>query len=162
MKEVVSLRIKRSPKIIAGAAVIGLITAGGAFAFWTAQGSGTGSAATGDTQGLVVTQVAPTKYLTPGVRFDVHGNIHNPNDGRVQINGLTAVISVVPAAGKTCTADNYVFTPSYIDGGWVGGMVEHTLNPNDIEWYGTLGMVDSVNNQDGCKGATVNLAYSTN
>jgi hypothetical protein len=80
---------KRSPKVIAGAAVLGLAVAGGAFAYFTSGGDGTGSAATGDTLGLVVTQDATTTYLMPGGSVPLSGWIRNPNADPVQFKLLT-------------------------------------------------------------------------
>jgi hypothetical protein len=166
---------KRSPKAIAGAAVLGLAVAGGAFAYFTSAGDGTGTAATGDTLGLVVTQDATTTYLMPGGSVPLGGWIRNPNADPVQFKSLTVVIdSVTQAAGAVgpCGVGNYSIGgfPSF-DVAIIGGAVNLGGYTNPMQWYGsTLNMVNTQDavvggalvsgNQDGCKGATVNLKYT--
>lgn len=103
--------------------------------------------------------MTPNVYLTPGKTLDVHGLITNPNEGPVQISGLAGVVSVTPATGQVCSADNYNFALSYFDAANIGGTRDLGGFQNPIEWYGTLSMVNSAANQDGCKNATVTVTY---
>jgi hypothetical protein len=167
--------LKRSPKVIAGAAVLGLAVAGGAFAYFTSGGDGTGSATTGDVAALQIHQDSITTYLMPGGSVPLSGTITNPNAGPVQIKGLTLTVdSVTQAAGAVgaCGVGNYsIGTIGYLDTTIIGGTTDlgGAFNPAHFDGY-TLNMVNTQDtvvggalvsgNQDGCKGATVNLKYT--
>ena len=143
-------------KVIAGAAVVGLVGAAGAFAFWSASGAGTGTANTaGDSTPIVVVQTSSIAGLTPaGTPLVLSGNFNNPNTAPVAIPGVTAsVASVSPGA---CAASNYTiagtatFTANVPVGTGVGSWSGQTIQLKDT---GVL--------QDECKGAIVTLGYKT-
>ncbi len=74
---------KKAKTIIAGAAIVGLASAGGAYAYWTTTGSGTGSASAGTTVAVTVDQVGTISGLTPGsTPQDVDFSITNPADNQ--------------------------------------------------------------------------------
>lgn len=148
--------MRKNVKVIAGAAVVGLVTAGGAFAFWSASGAGTGTAsAAADTTPIVVVQTSSVAGLTPGgAPVVLSGNFNNLNGAPVSIQGVGASIaSVTPAA---CAATNYAitgtatYTASVPAGTGVGSWSGQTIQLKDT---GVL--------QDECKGAVVTIAYST-
>ena len=134
-----------------------LMGGGVAYGYWSAVGAGTGTAATASAgAALTVQQVAPTTQLVPGGSVNLQGTITNPNTFDVAIQNMTAAIeSVTPAAGKTCAASNYsLATALYFDASMIS-------KSSSIEWMGvTLSMADATTNQDGCKGATVKVAYT--
>lgn len=146
--------------LIAAAVVLG----GGAaaFAYWTAGGSGTGTAstATGVTD-LTVVQTSTVTDLAPGdTAQTLSGNFDNANDNPVYVATVTASIGTieraVDAPAGTCDATDYTLANAAMtvdaeipagsaQGAWTGATIRFNNKP--------------AVNQDACKGATVNLAY---
>lgn len=132
----------------------------GAIVYWTAGGSGTGSASTGTNVAITAVQTSTPANLYPGGPTQpLSGNFNNPNVGPTYVATVTAAISsVTKAAGApvgTCDASDYQLTqPGAVNadvpsgtgvGAWTGGSIR---------------MINKSTNQDACKGATVNLAYT--
>lgn len=152
---------KKSVAVVSGSAVV-IAGAGVAFAYWTAGGSGTGTAATGSNVALVAVQTSTVSDMGPGVAAQsLNGNFNNANSGPVYVATVTASIaSVVKAGGApagTCDATDYTLANPTMtvnaqvpagsgQGAWTGATI--TFNNK------------SAANQDACKGATVNLAYA--
>lgn len=154
---------KRITAIAVGTAVL-LAIGGGAYAYWTLSGSGTGSATTGTVSGsITVHQTGPAiTNLRPGGTAQVlSGNFDNSDASPVYVTNVTvSIASVTKASGApsgTCGAVDYKLTgatmsvaaeiaPGTAKGAWTGATIEF----ND----------SSTINQDACQGATVNLAYA--
>ncbi len=142
-----------------------LLTVGGvAYAYWSATGSGTGSAATGSTtETLVVKQTSTVSNLRPGGPAQtLSGNFDNANDEPVYVTSVTASIaSVTKANGATgsCDASDYTLA-----GATMTVNAEVPSGTAQGAWSGaTLAFNNKATvNQDACKGATVNLAYTSN
>jgi len=134
-----------------------------AFAYWTNGGSGSGTAATGSTSAITVVQTsAPTGLFPGGPAGSLAGNFNNTNDSTVYVNQVSASIASVtgPNIDPThpCDATDYELTgfpvtvqaevPSgTAQGSWTGGGVK---------------LLNRASDQDGCKGAAVNLTYTSN
>jgi hypothetical protein len=151
---------KRGLKVAALAG--GLVLVGGvAFAYWTQGGAGTGTAATGSTDDITVQQTSVITNLAPGLPAQtLSGNFDNPNDGPVYVTSVTATIdSVTKAVGApagACTADDYTLSGATMA---VGAQVPSGTAKGS--WSGaSLAFNNTGDNQDGCKGATVHLAYT--
>ena len=80
----------RSRRISAAVAVaVGLVVAGGALAYYTAAGSGGGSASVASGAELAIDAVTPTgKLLSPGQTGEVDATISNPSPFPVRVNSL--------------------------------------------------------------------------
>ncbi len=143
--------------------VISLVAAGAAFAYWTAGGSGTGTASTGGAQtALVANQTGTLTAMYPGdTAQTISGNFDNPNSGPSYVNTVTvSIASVTKAAAApagTCDATDYTLAGATMTvnnevptGTGKGAFTGATLKFND----------KATTNQDACKGATVNLAYA--
>jgi hypothetical protein len=150
----------RAAKVVVLA--VGLLMAGGAaFGWWSAGGSGTGSATTGTVTSLTVNQTSTVTGLAPGLTAQtLSGNFDNPSAGPVYVTTVTASISSVDKAGGapagTCDASDYTLSNATMS---VGAQVP--AGNAKGSWTGaTLAFNDKVTNQDACKGATVHLAYS--
>ena len=150
---------KRTTKILAGTAVL-VVGGGAAFAYWAVGGSGTGTATSGGTQNVTVVQTAPATGLAPGSgAHALSGTFTNPNGGPVYVGTLTASISsVVKADGApegSCTASDYTLTDA-------SEVLNKEVPADDTgTWSGiSISFVNTNANQDGCKGATVNLSYT--
>jgi hypothetical protein len=142
--------------------VISVVVAGAAFAYWTAGGSGNGSASTAGAQSaLTANQTTTLTAMYPGdTAQTISGNFDNPNSGPSYVSTVTvSIASVTKAAGApagTCDATDYTLASAAMPvnleipaGTGKGAFTGATLKFNN-----------KASNQDACKGATVNLAYA--
>jgi hypothetical protein len=150
-------------KVAAGLGAGAIVLAGGgvAFAFWSTSGTGTGTAATATgASDLTVTQTSVLTDLAPGVAaspitVDVTNNATNNATVSQVIASITSVSQATGATG-TCGVADYTLNNATM-----------TITPTDLatgqtaSFSGaTLGFHNLATNQDGCKGATVNLSYA--
>ena len=142
-------------------AILTLVVAGSAFAYWTAGGSGTGSAGVAAGQSaLSANQTTTLTAMFPGDTAQViSGNFNNSNTGPVHVNTVTASIaSVVKASNAvagTCDATDFelAFAVMTVN-------KEIPVGTGVSSWTGAAIRFNNKSvNQDACKGATVNLAY---
>lgn len=106
--------------------------------------------------------------LTPGATVPLNLSIANPNNRSlaltslsVSVTGVTRTQSAVTAA-LPCTASDYVVTNyggSYPLTVPVGTSSLQSLRIDPALWP-KIAMLDTTLNQDGCKGATLQLSYS--
>lgn len=157
-------RIKKKKKTatILLAVVIAMSGAGLAFAYWTSGGSGSGTGATGTSQSVVIVQTTELNAMGPGVAAQsLSGTFNNPGPSAATISTVTATVGSVtgPNVGAGgCEADDYV----------IAGTIAVTGSPVAMgdgvgSWTGaTIAFKnEAAENQDGCQGATVHLAYSS-
>ena len=144
----------------------GLVLVGGAaFAWWTAGGSGTGSATTGTVEGITIKQTTTIADLYPGqAPVALAGNFDNGNDGPVRVAQVTVAIqtgwSAQADSGKpACTAADFTLTQP--DPQPAGSQVPAGNGVGS--WGGaTIQLNNLPSNQDNCKNVTVPLVYSSN
>jgi hypothetical protein len=150
-------------KIAATIAITAILVGGGgaaAIAYWTGSGIGSGTAATGTSVAIVANQTSTVTNLVPGGAAQaLSGNFTNSTGAPVLVNTVTASIaSITQAVGTVggCTSADYTLTGAAMavgvnvatgtGGSWSGATIQFKNN--------------TLANQDGCKGATVNLAYA--
>jgi hypothetical protein len=142
--------------------VVALAVAGAAIAYWTAGGSGTGSGtAAPGVSGLTAVQTSVLAPMYPGdATQTLSGNFNNSNPGPTFVTSVTvSIASVVKAASApagTCDASDFTLANTTMTvsaqvppGNGVGSFAGATIQFNN-----------KPTNQDACKGATVNLAYT--
>jgi hypothetical protein len=146
---------------------VGLIAAlalsAGAYAYWTQAGTGSGSAATGTVVGITIVQTsAPTGLYPGGPTAPLAGTFTNTNSGPVYVNAVSATVSSVTqtaegiAAGP-CETSNYQLN------GFPLSIAGEVLANDSTTWSGTsIQLLNTSVNQDGCKGATANITYTSN
>jgi hypothetical protein len=148
----------RKPAV--AAAIVGgvLIVSGtAAFAYWTAAGTGSGTATTAAASNdLTVTQAAfaGTALVPGGVAQSLSGTVGNSNTFAVPLS-LTATVQVDGAHSPACMAEWYSVSaldaPSPVPAN------------SSVAFTGTVRLLDQPSiNQDACKGATITLAYRAN
>ncbi|MGI8457339.1 MAG: hypothetical protein ACR2LI_04395 [Propionibacteriaceae bacterium] len=130
--------------------------AGAAFAYWTNQGSGTGTAETGTNEAITINQVTDVTDMGPGVAPQaLSGNFDNPNDGPVYVAAVTATVTGTDKTGCGVTdftiAGTAPVAAQVPAGTAVGSWAGLTIQFNNK--VGT--------NQDACKGAVVTLTYAS-
>jgi hypothetical protein len=154
------MRRQLSRKAMVVVAVVAFVaTAGIAFAYWSATGSGSGSADTGTTAGLTVQQTASPTGLYPGGTVALSGNFDNTNPGQVYITAVTATVtpfSLQPDGTKpACTEADFTISGS------APVAAEIPVGAGVGSWSGlSLNMTDAGTNQDNCKNITVPITYS--
>jgi len=142
------------------AAVVAVAGAGTAYAYWTSTGSGTGSATTSaGASNLTLAQTSNISNMYPGDSAQaITGTVTNNAGNSAYVTAVTASISgVTLATGAVgvCDASDYTLaTPTMTVGRDVvaGGSATFT--------GATIKFNNKTTNQDGCKGATVALAYA--
>jgi hypothetical protein len=150
-------RFKNKKKTSIIAIFLLLAVAGGAYAYWTAGGTGTGNVATGTTVALVAHQTSTMTEMYPGDSPQtLSGNFDNDNEGPVYVTSVTAAITGVAGGAGACTAADYTLaTPVMLVG------AEVPIGDGEGAWTGaTIKFNNTGANQDGCKNATVTLTYT--
>jgi len=150
-------RFKNKKKTSIIAIFLVLAVAGGAYAYWTAGGSGTGTADTGTTIALVANQVTVLDDMYPGDSPQtISGTFNNGNEGPVYVTSVTASIATVLGGDGACTPADYTLASPVMT---VGHEVAVGLGVD--AWTGaTIQFNNTVANQDGCKNAIVTLTYT--
>ncbi len=148
-----SMKRKTLATVVVSVALLGI--AGGAFAYWTNTGSGTGAASTGTTSSVIVNQTSTVTGLAPGLAAQaLSGNFDNPNSGPVYVTAVTAAVSGTDKVG--CGATDYTIAGTasvaaqVVSGTGVGSWSGLTIQFNNK--VGT--------NQDACKNAAVTITYT--
>ena len=151
--------------------VASLAIAAVAIAYWTTGGSGDGTAPVQDAGDLAVLTLSQDALddMYPGDSAQtISGTLHNSNDASIHVdNVVVSIESVTDGAGTDCEADDFTLTNATMD-------VEAQVPGHDGTDDGSLpfggasdGATIKFNNeanedQNDCKGATVNLDYDIN
>ena len=173
------IKSKKGIAALAAVAVVA-IAAVGAYAYWTASGTGTGHADVGTTADWVVTptDVTPDTLYPGGPSYAVDGSVANTGSSNQQLNKITATIVAPSNVGTdglkpACTAADFALST-------VGTWVIDSPTSAHLDVYANVapggthawlalkvGMVnrldtlngDGLGNQDNCKGAKVNVKF---
>jgi hypothetical protein len=147
-------------KVAATIAITAILVGGGgaaAIAYWSAGGSGTGSATTGTSAAINVTQTSTVTGLAPGSAAQtLGGTFTTSNPGKVYVTSVVpSITKVATSAGVVipgCTASDYTLTSASI-GAEVG---------TGDTWTGaSIGFNDKPStNQDACKSAVLTITYA--
>jgi hypothetical protein len=158
---------RKSKKRIAAIAILTVFLLGGGgaatYAYWTAGGTGIGSATTGTSAGITANQTSTITGIAPGVAAQtLSGNFNNGNAGPSYVTSVTVSISSVVEApgavtGYTCSSADYTLTGATMavganipagtaKGAWTGATIAFNNSTTQV--------------QDACKNATVNFAYT--
>jgi hypothetical protein len=137
--------------LVAGGLVATLGVGGIAFAYFTANGSGTGSASVGSASPITISASAPDALYPAGPARDVTITVTNPGSGAQHV-GSVSLDSV--DADTACVTS--VFTMPAVT-------VDQTLAAGaSTVVHGNLSMADSGSDQNNCQGASLTLNLSSN
>ena len=143
--------------LVAAVTVVG-VGGGLAYAYWTAGGSGTGSATTGTSAGFTIASTAPTGGpLTPGgLTETVAFTVTNPGPGVQHLSNVAVSVATATGAAWTavpgCSSLDYTVGTAAItyadiaSGASAAGTVTITMN-------------NLATNQDACKNVSVPLYF---
>jgi hypothetical protein len=145
-------------------AIATLVLAGGAFAYFTSSGSGSGSASVGSPDELTIAAVTPTSgLLYPGGTGELDAAISNPNSFSVRVNSLvlgSGGISVDAGhSGCDPSALHYMTQTNGGDGWKVPPKVGSTPGSLDVDLAGAISMDGDAANE--CQGATFTVSLAT-
>jgi hypothetical protein len=164
----VKLQLKKRRLIPVALAILVLVVGSGvAYAFWTAGGTGGGSAnAAASVSNVTVHQTTVLTDMYPGdTEQTITGNFANPNAAAVFVHSVTASIASVSG---TCAKDNFLIggTADGTQTVLVDAAVNHTDSlPTQLYTGSWTGIHIQFNNkplvnQDECKSATVTLTFT--
>jgi len=168
------MHIKRfmSKKVVAIglAAGVTLGIGGAAFAYFTAGGTGTGSATTGSSSAMTLVQdtTINTAQLVPGYGAQtITGHQYNSAGTTEYVGAVTPSISSATVwqqlNGYTCSASDYTLTPSVAAGDEAVGPsgTQPTGSSNDFS-LGTIAFNDkTTTDQDACQGQVLVLSFNS-
>jgi hypothetical protein len=153
-------------RVLAAGCVIGVVAfAAVAFAYWTTSGSGSGSATAGTDAGVTVAG-NPGDGIYPGGDVPVTTTITNSSSTQAQyVTNLHVAISIdATHAGNGCDASWFTYKA---DSEPSGDSNPHTVAldteiaaSGSHQVLGKVFMANTATNQDACKNATINLAYT--
>ncbi|WP_163161601.1 hypothetical protein [Arthrobacter sp. Alg241-R88] len=148
----------RKKRIIGTTAALVAISGGAAFAYWTATGTGSATTKAGTTTGFEITGTATGGELSPGGPTQkVTFTVKNPGTGVQKVSKVD--VKVANTDGTTWTSSTGCKTADF-------AIADYDFTAKELEPGGTatgtvtLQMVNSAENQDGCKGATVPLHFA--
>lgn len=150
--------------VLLAVSVVAVVAAVAGYAYWTTSGNGTGSAATGDSQSFVVTQVGTTSGLVPGgTPQSVQIKVNNPASYNQYLTSLSFEVDPAWSAdadgvggNDPCTAADFALTQPTASGDLASG--DHT----GAAYNGTIQLINSASNQDNCKNVSVDLLLHAN
>lgn len=145
---------KLSKKTVAFLTAAFLIIGGGAYAFWTTTGGGTGASPNAASNGTVTLTATFAPGLTPGASVPVTYTANNPGTSSLRVGTISHVVSTAPTG---CLAADFT----------IANVVSNTTVPAastnfPLAGTGTLTFADTGLNQDTCKSATVTLTLTSN
>jgi hypothetical protein len=165
-------RIRRFSKrtwVLAGVvAVIAAMASVGAYAYWTASGTGSGSATVGTDDGVTIDNVLFSGSLYPGGSVDVSFDIVN-NSANTSVNvhkvitdlaqGTNGITLMAPA---NCNENWFTYSGATLAAAPGVPIAASATYNVAVGNGGTLSMSNEVNvNQDACKNATFTLNLKT-
>lgn len=159
------LKFTKKRVLIALSVVGTLAVASIALAFWTTSGSGSGSATAGSDANVTVSG-DPANGIYPGGNVAVTTTVTNSSSTQAQyVSNLHVAISI-DSAHATAGCDSSWFTYK-ADSQASGASNPHTVALNtelaasgSTNVAGKVYMANTATNQDACKGATIDLAYT--
>jgi hypothetical protein len=150
-------RRSRRALLGAGAAVLAL-AGGGAFAYFTTSGEGTGEAKVENPVSKLEITAAPVEQLAPGLTKADKVTIKNIAASPIHVSTLKAKITGNSKSTLGCETSWFKVSPETTLLGTEGKGLELAAGASTtVELQ--VSMVDAEVSQNGCKGATVNLHF---
>lgn len=148
---------------------VALVAAVGAYAYWTSTGSGTGTSSVESISAADqwtfsnVSIATPANGFYPGASVEITGTVTNSSDAPLKLHDVVLdpsagdqnsnAIDVANAAGTCVSADNFEVTGLTVD----GTQDEEIAAGESDTFTGTVTMLDTAFNQNGCMGADLTV-----
>jgi hypothetical protein len=149
---------------LVAASVLALVACGGALAYYTSAGGGSGSASVGTPAELTISASSPADgLLYPDGTGEVDATISNPNNFPVRVNSLVLGSAGIEVDGghSDCDTSALHYTSQSNGGaGWsVPARVGTTDGTLELKLAGAISMDASA--ADACQGATFTISLAT-
>jgi len=144
------MRLSKKLAALAVGTIATVAVAGGAYAYWTAGGTGGGTAVAGSTMSVLEISGNPANGIVPGGSVPVTVSVHNPNSSSSHIDVISATVD---ANSADCVDGDFSFDSIPANVRIAGGA---TLTFDSL-----VHMADTAANQNACRGATLTLTYSS-
>ena len=151
-------RFVRKRYVIPAAVVVTVLMASvGAYAYWSTAGAGSGSAGVqnGNATPLVI-HSGPVTGLYPGGSQAVSFTVDNPNPSSAYVATIHLSNVAVDSDHSSCVTSD--FTMADVN---ENTRVLANASGAAMPTSGTLAFADTTANQDGCKGATLTLSFTS-
>jgi hypothetical protein len=137
-------------------AVVGLlVAAGGAYAYWTAAGTGSAST-TASPGGTITINGTVATGIAPGLSKTVTFQATNATTSAIKVGVVHLEGVTVDSGHSTCVTTDFTM-PNVTE----NESVASGATAVDLTTTGSLSMANTASNQDACKGATLTLALSS-
>jgi hypothetical protein len=153
--------IRKKGVLIPIGIVVGLAVVGIAVAYFTSQGSGTGTASVGSSSNLTL-HGAVASALSPGASSTVTFTVDNSSSGAELVKTIH-LASITPDAGHSgCSVVITGGNPDFTLPDVVANQSISPGNGQTVTTTGTLTMRDTGVSQDACQSATLTLNLTSN
>jgi hypothetical protein len=153
--------ITKRRAFLALTAALVVVVAGGAYAFFTSSGTGTGTASVG-TSSAVTLHATVTGSLYPGSSSPVSFTVDNPSSGKQRV-GTISLLSITPDASHSeCSTVISGGNPDFTMAAVAANQTFGPGNGQAVTATGTLAMNETGVSQDKCQGATLTLNLTNN
>jgi hypothetical protein len=153
--------IPKHPVLLTLTAVLTVVMAGGAYAYFTSTGSGTGTAGIGSSSAVTL-HATVSGSLYPGTSSPVAFTVDNPSSGSQRVGTITLSSITADVSHSECSTAITGSTPDFT---MAAVTVNHSFpggNGQAVTPTGTLTMNETNANQDKCQGATLTLHLTGN
>jgi hypothetical protein len=145
---------KRQWILVAVGAVVAALAAFGAYAFWTASGTGSGNATVGTDSGVTIVVTDTGAALYPGGSATITFHVQNDSSSSAVTVGKVVQDGAVTGLPGGCSAADFSF-------GDVTLNESVAASSSGANHTGTLSMANTGANQDACKNASPVLHLMT-
>jgi hypothetical protein len=153
--------ITKKRTLVALGCTCALAVAGVAIAYFTSNGSGTGSATVGSSSAVTL-HASISSSLYPGSSSPVTFTVDNPSSGVQRVGTVSLTSITVDAGHSSCSTTISGGNPDFTMSPVPVNQVFPPGNGQTVSATGTLAMNETGVNQDGCQGATLTLHLSNN
>ena len=143
-------RFSKKAWVVVGIVLAIALSAMGAFAYFTAAGSGSGNASVGSASNVVITSDAVTGLYPGGVDKTVAVHVNNPGSGQQYVNDVSGTVATSGGCdGSWFVVDTIDFNTNIAPGA--------TVNTST-----NVRMLDSGTDQNACQGLTLTINWVSN
>jgi hypothetical protein len=161
-------RLTKKRNFVVLTAVAALAIAGGAFAYFTSSGTGSGTGSVGSSQSdIVVNQTSTVANLLPGgPSADLSGTLTNNGTSNEYVSGVTAAVTAVSGGGadnsiEACVPSMFSVSGTSTPSEDVAANSSALVGGGATGWTGLhVQLNDDGGNQNNCRGASITISYT--
>jgi hypothetical protein len=138
-----------------------VVVVGGAYAYFTTSGTGTGTASVGSSSAVTL-HATVTGSLYPGTSSPVSFTVDNPSTGKQRVGTISLLSVTTDASHSECSTVISGGNPDFTMAAVTANQNFGTGNGQAVTTGGTLAMNETGVSQDKCQGATLTLNVKSN